>query len=407
MLPKGYKVGGIHSGISKSDKKKDLALFISEFPASAAGVFTKNAVKAAPVLVDIERLKKNSEFFGIIANSGCANACTGVDGERDAKNMCLMLEKSFKLNNGSILCASTGIIGKCLNISKSEFMKNIELLKNNIGVSEDHENDAVLAIMTTDTFVKKSIKRIKTKNGEIKIWGCAKGSGMIHPNMCCAGGLSDDLHATMLSFILTDAEIKNDVLQKILEESLEQSFNCISVDGDTSTNDTVLVLANGQSNTGILSESDLKRFIEGFNELSVDLAKSIVKDGEGATKFIEIEVINTKTKVDAKTICSTISTSPLFKTAMFGSDENWGRILAAVGRSGVVFDLNNIDIYVGNVQIFKNGKISNYSKDTVKKLLLEKKIKIVIDFKVGQEYGRYYTCDFSYDYIKINSSYMT
>ncbi|GMO65451.1 MAG: bifunctional glutamate N-acetyltransferase/amino-acid acetyltransferase ArgJ [Endomicrobiia bacterium] len=402
MLPKGFKVGGICSGIAKNNRKKDLALFISESPASAAGVFTKNVVKAAPVLVDIERLRKGDKFFGIIANSGCANACTGIEGEENAKNMCLVIEKSFNLNVGSVLCASTGIIGQHLNISKEELERSVDLLKNNIGVSIENENDAVLAIMTTDTFVKKVNRKIEVESGEIKIWGCIKGAGMIHPDMC---GLSTDLHATMLSFILTDTEIESETLQKILENSSEKSFNCVSVDGDTSTNDTVIVLANGQSNTGKLSNSNLEKFEEVFDELTLELAQSVAKDGEGATKFIEIDVRNTKTKMDAKLVASTIATSPLFKTAMFGADTNWGRILAAAGRSGVIFDLSKVDIYIGGVQIFKNGEILNSFEEAARKSLLKKEVKVVVDFKSGKENCKYYTCDFSFDYVKINSSY--
>lgn len=398
MLPKGFKVGGIYSGIAKKNEKQDLALFISESPASAAGVFTKNVVKAAPVLVDIERLRKEDRFFGIVANSGCANACTGIKGEEDAKNICLAIEKSFGLNVGSILCASTGVIGQNLNISKERLERSVDLLKNNIGVSIENENDAVLAIMTTDTFVKKVNRKIEVENGEIKVWGCVKGAGMIHPNMC-------GLHATMLSFILTDVEIESETLQRILETSSEKSFNCVSVDGDTSTNDTVIVLANGQSGTGKLSKSNSEKFEKVFDELTLELAQSVAKDGEGATKFIEIEVRNTKTKMDARLVASTIATSPLFKTAMFGADANWGRILAVAGRSGVIFDLSKVDIYIGGVQTFKNGKILNFSEEAAKKSLLKKEVKVIVDFKAGKENGKYYTCDFSFDYVKINSSY--
>jgi len=402
MLPNGFRVGGICSGIAKKNEKKDLALFVSDSPASAAGIFTKNVVKAAPVLIDIERLKKGDKFFGIIANSGCANACTGIEGEEDAKNMCLIVEKSFNFDRGSVLCASTGVIGQHLNISRGKLERSIDLLKSSIGISVESENDAVLAIMTTDTFVKKTDKKIKFENGEVKIWGCIKGAGMIHPNMC---GLSTNLHATMLSFILTDAEIESETLQKVLENSSEKSFNCVSVDGDTSTNDTVIVLANGQSGTGKLSGSDLEKFEKVFDELALELAQSVAKDGEGATKFIEIEVRNTKTEIDAKLIASTIATSPLFKTAMFGADANWGRILAAAGRSGVMFNLSKVDIYIGGVQTFKNGKVLDFSEAEARKSLLKKEVKIVIDFKAGKENSKYYTCDFSYDYVKINGSY--
>jgi glutamate N-acetyltransferase/amino-acid N-acetyltransferase len=398
MLPIGFKVGGIRSGLSKKRGKKDLTLFFSESPANAAGMFTQNIVKAAPVLIDIDRLKKKSKFHGIIANSGCANACTGIRGKNAAIYICSLIENVFDLNSGSILCASTGIIGQYPNIIKNKFKKSIELLKNTIGISLKNENEAVSAIMTTDTFIKKISKRIKVKNGEIKIWGCAKGAGMIHPNM-------QGLHATMLSFILTDAEIEGKILQKILENSVNKSFNCVSVDGDTSTNDSIIVLANGQSYTGKLQKTDLKNFVKVFDEITLELAKSIVRDGEGATKFIEIEVKNAITKKSAKLIASTIATSPLFKTAMFGADLNWGRILSAAGKTGVIFDLYKVDIYIGGIHIFKNGVALGFSEKNVRNILLKKEIKITIDLKLGEETSKYYTCDLSYNYVKINSNY--
>jgi glutamate N-acetyltransferase/amino-acid N-acetyltransferase len=398
MLPKGFKVGAIHIGLSKKANKKDLAIFISDVPASVAAMFTRNVVKAAPVLVDIERLHKNSKFFGIIANSGCANACTGIKGKKDAEYMCASVEKAFNVMSDSILCASTGVIGQYFNISKTRLESGINLLKNNIGISSKNESDAVRAIMTTDTVVKKGIKKIKIRNEEIKIWGCVKGVGMIHPNL-------QGLHATMLSFILTDAAIESELLQKILKDSVEKSFNCISVDGDTSTNDTIIVLANGRSGIGKLSRIELENFVKVFDELTLDLAKSIVKDGEGATKFIEIEVKNAETKKDAKLIASTVATSPLFKTAMFGADANWGRILAAAGRAGVNFAIENVDVHISGIHTFKNGFALNFSEKDARKSLLKKEIKVVIDLKIGKEVSRYYTCDFSYEYVKINGDY--
>ncbi|MDR1928982.1 MAG: bifunctional glutamate N-acetyltransferase/amino-acid acetyltransferase ArgJ [Endomicrobium sp.] len=399
MLPKGFKVGGISSYLSNQNLKKDLAIFISDTLANTAGMFTRNIVKAAPVNVSINRLKNREKFFGIVANSGCANACTGSKGEHDAEYVCSFIEKEFNLMNGSMLCASTGVIGQYFNIVENDFQKKINLLKSNIGTSIKNENDAVSAIMTTDTFIKKGYKKVKNKNGEIKIWGCAKGAGMIYPK------LQTPLHATMLSFVLTDAKISNKDLQIILKNSVDQSFNCISVDGDTSTNDTVLVLANGQSNTNQLTGNDLINFTKSFNELMIDLAKSIVKDGEGATKFIEIEIKNAGTKKEARFISSTLATSVLFKTSMFGADANWGRIIAAIGRSGVNFDLNKVDIYIDKYQILKNGTILSFSEKEIKKTLLKKEINIIIDLKSGTATYKYYTCDFSYDYIKINGYY--
>ncbi|MDR3195264.1 MAG: bifunctional glutamate N-acetyltransferase/amino-acid acetyltransferase ArgJ [Endomicrobium sp.] len=398
MLPKGFKVGGICSGLSKKEEKKDLAIFISDVPSSAAGVFTQNVAKAAPVLVDIKRLKTGDKFSGVIANSGCANACTGVKGLEDAEYICSVGENIFELNSGSLLCASTGVIGQYLNISKDAFPEKVKLLRDNVGASLKNEEEAVLAVMTTDTFIKKLEKEVVFKKGKIKIWGCVKGAGMIHPSL-------RGLHATMLSFILTDAAIESSTLQEILENSADKSFNCVSIDGDTSTNDTVIALANGQSATGKLSKEDLTIFIKAFEELTLELAKSVAKDGEGATKFIEIEIKNAETKKDARLIAATIATSPLFKTAMFGSDANWGRIIAAAGRAGVSFELNKVNIYIGSIHTFKNGFALNFSEEDAKKSLSEKEIKVIVDLSIGNESSKYYTCDFSYGYIRINGDY--
>ncbi|MDD2524516.1 MAG: bifunctional glutamate N-acetyltransferase/amino-acid acetyltransferase ArgJ, partial [Endomicrobiaceae bacterium] len=336
MLPKGFSCNGMHSGIAKDKNKKDLALFFSSSPATVAGMFTGSLVKAAPVLVDMSKLKKYKDFQAIIANSGCANACTGQRGKKDAEHISKETANNLNISTNSVLVASTGVIGNFLPVDK--MVKALPALIKII--SKKDEKSAVGSIMTTDSFAKIASKKIKVAKGEIIIWGCAKGAGMIHPDL-------KGLHATMLSFILTDAQIEQKQLQKITDISIQQSFNCISVDGDTSTNDTVLVMANGQSNTGKLSKQDTDNFQEAINEVTLKLAKMIAKDGEGATKMIEISVINTKKHEDAEKIASTIATSPLVKTAFFGSDANWGRILAAIGRSGININPDKVDIYIG------------------------------------------------------------
>lgn len=396
MLPKGFKVGGVRSGIHKQAGKKDLALFISEVPADAAAMFTQSVTKAAPVILDIDILKKNKKISAVVANSGCANACTGSKGLQDAKIMCEETAKAFDLKKNTVLCASTGVIGQYINMPKLK--SGMDLLKKAIGTASKNEQDAAAAIMTTDTFVKIASKKIKTDKGEIRIWGCVKGAGMIHPDL-------KGLHATMLSFILTDAFVDPKALQKLLENAADQSYNCVSVDGDTSTNDTLVILANGQSGTGRLSPQDLKRFESALNEVTLSLAKQMAKDGEGATKFVEIEIRNAKTKNDAKMIASTIATSPLFKTAIFGADANWGRVMAAAGRAGVKFDPLKTDVYFGGVMTCKNGMALNFSESKAKKALLKKEVKVVVDLKAGKESSKYYTCDFSYDYVKINGDY--
>lgn len=394
MLPKGFSCNGMHSGIAKDKNKKDLALFFSSSPATVAGMFTGSLVKAAPVLVDMSKLKKYKDFQAIIANSGCANACTGQRGKKDAEYISKETANNLNISTNSVLVASTGVIGNFLPVDK--MVKALPALIKII--SKKDEKSAVGSIMTTDSFAKIASKKIKVAKGEIIVWGCAKGAGMIHPDL-------KGLHATMLSFILTDAQIEQKQLQKITDTAIQQSFNCISVDGDTSTNDTVLVMANGQSNTGKLSKQDTDNFQEAINEVTLKLAKMIAKDGEGATKMIEISVINTKKHEDAEKIASTIATSPLVKTAFFGSDANWGRILAAIGRSGININPDKVDIYIGNIITAKDGMAVEFNEKKAKALLNKKECKITIDLKSGKQWARYYTCDFSYDYVKVNGSY--
>lgn len=394
MLPKGFYCNGLHSGIAKKSSKKDLAIFYSDSPATVAGMFTFSLVKAAPVLVDIERLKKYKSFQAIVVNSGCANACTGQKGQKDAEIVASAVAKNLNITYKSVLVASTGVIGQFLPTKKmtDALPKLVKILK------DKDEKRTVESIMTTDTYPKFLSKKIKVSKGDITIWGCVKGAGMIHPNL-------QGLHATMLSFILTDAQIEQKQLQKILQQSVEQSFNCVSVDGDTSTNDTVLLMANGQSKTGKLSQSDTKKFILALNEITLSLAKMIAKDGEGATKLVEIEVKNVKKVEDAKKIASTIATSPLVKTALFGSDANWGRVLAAAGRAGVDFDQRKVDVYIGDIITAKNGMAVNFDEAKAKKELNQKECKITVDFKSGKASSKYYTCDFSYEYVEVNGSY--
>ena len=395
MLPNGFFCGGLHSGIAKNKDKNDLALFYSDSPCTVAGMFTGSLVKAAPVLIDIDRIKKYRLFQAIVANSGCANACTGKQGKRDALIVCKEVAKYLKISDTDILVASTGVIGDFLPVEK--MINAVPQLVENI--KKRDELAAVTSIMTTDTYPKYISKKIKVSKGEIKIWACTKGSGMIHPDL-------QGLHATMLSFILTDAQLYQKQLQKVTEIAVKQSYNCISVDGDTSTNDTVLVLANGQSNTGKLDSKDLEIFQEALNEVTLKLAKMMASDGEGATRMIEIFVKNTKKHEDAEKIAATVATSPLVKTALFGSDANWGRILAALGRAGVKVNPDKVDIYIGDVMTAKDGMAVKFDEKKAKKILQQKECKITIDVKSGgKQWARYYTCDFSYDYVKINGSY--
>ena len=399
MLPKGFYCGGIHSGIAKKAEKKDLAVFFSKLPAKAAGMFTANFVKAAPVLLSQKKLKNNkSDFQAIVANSGNANACTGTKGLRDAETICNKAAELLGLKSASVLNASTGVIGQDLPVAK--ITKALPGLIGKLGNSGSAELSAVKAIMTTDVFPKISSRAVILGGKKVTVWGCAKGAGMIHPALAKA-------HATMLSFILTDANISGGALEKVLSSSVERSFNCVSVDGDTSTNDTVLVLANGAAENPPVRDSGrgFELFSKAFGEVCLALAKMIARDGEGATKLIDLEVKNARTAQDAKKIASTVATSPLFKTAIFGNDANWGRIMAALGRAGVKVNPGSIDIRIGGILVAKNGQSADFSESKAKQALKKKEVKVSVDLKAGKESAKYYTCDFSFDYIKINASY--
>ena len=399
MLPKGFYCGGIHSGIAKKKAKKDLAVFFSELPARAAGMFTSNFVKAAPVLLSQQKIKTNkSGFHAIVANSGCANACSGTKGVRDAETICRKAAELFGIKSAGVLNASTGVIGSFLSVEKIK--KGLDNLSVTLGNSKDHELSAVNAIMTTDTFPKISLRTFSIGTKKISVWGCVKGAGMIHPDL-------KKLHATMLSFILTDADVSARALEKALSKAVEISFNCVSVDGDTSTNDTVFILANGAAENRPILESgkSFDLFSSAVNEVCLDLAKQMAQDGEGATKLIELEVKNAGNAKDAKKIASTVATSPLFKTAIFGNDANWGRIMAALGRSGVKVNPNSIDIKIGGILVARNGQAADFSESRAKKALKKKEVKVSIDLKAGKQSATYYTCDFSFGYVKINASY--
>jgi glutamate N-acetyltransferase / amino-acid N-acetyltransferase len=395
-FPKSFFVNGMHCGISKKKNKKDLGVIISEIPCIASGVFTKSLTKAAPVLISQKNIKSKN-IKAVLVNSGCANACTGNRGLNDAKKSVDMFAENLSCKSNEILLASTGVIGSFLP------MKNMESGINEISFDTVNFNDKNIknfteAIMTTDTFPKVSSRSFKLDGKKINIWGTCKGAGMIHPNM-----------ATMLAFILTDIKIKKKLLDKALKNIVQATFNAISVDGDTSTNDSVFVLANSSSGNNILKSENknYKIFYENLLYVMRDLAKMIVKDGEGATKFISIKIKNCKTKSDAYKIGKTIATSPLVKTAFFGGDPNWGRIVAAAGRSGVKFNPDKIKLYFNNIKIFENGIGIEKNYKIFEKEFQKKESEIILDINQGKEEGTTYTCDLSYDYVKINGSYMT
>lgn len=400
MLPKGFAACGIHCGIAKKKEKKDIAVFYSRKPAIASAMFTSNLVKAAPVKVSSQNVSRSSFFRAIIANSGCANACTGARGIINAKNMCKLTAESFDAKPVEILVASTGVIGRYLPMYK--IRNGIKILSSKVLNGTCTERSAVEAIMTTDTVEKIFSRNIKIGKNRVTIWGCAKGAGMIHPDLKLP-------HATMLSFILTDAVIDKKALRKSLNLAVEQSFNCVSVDGDTSTNDTVFVLANGASGSAAIKSSGkyYEMFAKALGEVCLELAKMIARDGEGATKLVEIEIKNAKDYLSAKKIASTVATSPLVKTAIFGRDANWGRILAACGRSGVKMNPDKVDIFLGDIMVAKRGIAVNFSEAKALKILGRQELRITVDLHQGNVFAKYYTCDFSFGYIKTNANYRT
>lgn len=393
-LPQGFYASGVYCGIAKKTKPADLTLIYSERLCKAAGIFTRNLVKAAPILVSQKNLEDGTAQ-AIVANSGCANAATGHQGLKDAKKMCGLVADAFKINSKNVLVASTGVIGSCLPIEKiKQGIKNLasQLNPQNKKIY-NNPLKAVYGIMTTDTVPKFEKRTFSAAGKTVTLWGCVKGAGMIHPNM-----------ATMLSFILTDAELSLSHMKKMLKSSCDQSFNAASVDGDTSTNDSVFFLANGLS-AKIEKTKDLEKFNSELKSLCESLTKKMIADGEGATKTIQIVVKGARSNFEAKKIAEKVATSPLVKTAFFGEDANWGRILAAAGRAGVRIQPDKIDISLKNLPLAKNGKAVFFSETKAKKILSQKEIKIFLNLHDGKVSAHYWTCDFSLNYVKINSDY--
>lgn len=393
--PQGFLASGIHCGLKKNNLKLDLALIYSTVPAASAGVYTKNKVKGAPIYITKEHLS-NKKAQAIIINSGNANTCNGEDGLAKAKRMTELQAKALKLKTNDVLVASTGVIGVPLNIDAIK--GGIPLLTDRL--SKDGFEDASDAIMTTDTYKKQLAFDFIIDNKKITIGAMAKGSGMIEPNM-----------GTMLSFITTDLNISGEMLQEALKESTKISYNRVSVDGDTSTNDMVLVLANGLAKNNKISEKNdaYYKFIEVLNNLNINLAKMIAKDGEGATKLIECNVLNAKSLKEAEVLSKSVINSSLVKTAMFGSDANWGRILCALGYSGVNINPNKIDVSfkstVGEIHICKSGSGLIFDEVKAKEILLKDEVTISINMNEGKYSSIAWGCDLSYDYVKINGDY--
>ena len=391
--PTGYFAAGVKAGIKKSGKE-DVALIVSEVPAAAAAVFTQNRMASAPVVISRESIKKGS-LRAIVVNSGCANACTGEQGLEDAKAMVSAAANLLGVDKDEVLVSSTGVIGVTLPMNK--VLAGIEGAA--ASLSKDGHEQALNAIMTTDTFPKACSYQLSIGGAVVKIGGIAKGAGMIHPNM-----------ATMLSYITTDAAITAPVLQTALTAAVNKSFNMISIDGDTSTNDTLAVLANGLAGNPLIddcSHPDYQTFLNALTAVATELAKLVVRDGEGATKFLEITIKGALTETDAKQAAIAVAKSPLVKTAFFGEDPNWGRILCAVGYSGSAADPAKTSLRIGGIQIVSAGLGVHPDLEALRKAMAASDIQVEIELGLGSETATVWTCDFSYDYVKINAEYHT
>ena len=396
--PKGFLATGEHVGVKKV--KKDLAIIYSEKPALCSAVFTKNLVKAPPLWWCEKLVKEKQKIQEIVINSGNANACTGDRGYQDALAMADTLSECLNIKKESVLVTSTGVIGVYLPMDK--IIPGIKETSKTLGSDEKSAKRCAKAIMTTDTFRKEIAVEIDIKGKKVKLAGIAKGSGMIHPNM-----------ATMLGFITTDINISQEFLDKAFKENINDSFNMITVDGETSTNDMAVILANGLAENPVVDkeDEDYEKFKTALDYITKYLAKQIVKDGEGATKFLECQIFNAKNKEEARVLCKAILNSNLVKTAFFGNDANWGRILSAMGASGVDFDPNQVKISfkndTGEIKLFENGLPVEFDEDFAFKILKQEEIKILIDMNRGLESIIGWGCDLSFDYVKINAEYRT
>lgn len=395
--PKGFLASGLNAGI-KNQTKKDMAMVFSSTPCAAAGVFTTNLVKAAPVKWDKEIVTTSPYVQAVVVNSGIANACTGAEGLGYCADTAAEAAAALNIPKTAVLVASTGVIGKQLPIDKIK--SGVTALSKVLGSSREDAKLAAEAIMTTDTKSKEVACTLELGGKQVTVAGMCKGSGMIHPNMC-----------TMLCFVTTDAAISHELLQKALSEDVVDTFNMISVDGDTSTNDTVLVMANGQAeNTPITEEGeDYKTFCEALHFIMLELSKKIAGDGEGCTCLFEATVIGAKDKNQARTIAKSVVCSSLTKAAVFGHDANWGRILCAMGYSGAQFDPEVVDIWLeskaGTIKIVENGIATDYSEETATKILSEEEVIAKMDIKGGNETATAFGCDLTYEYVKINGDY--
>ena len=392
--PKGFAAAGIHCGIRKNRDKKDLAMILSDRPAAAAAVYTRNLVKGAPIAVTARHLE-NGVARAVICNSGIANTCA-ADGVEKAEAMCRLTAAALGIDENDVIVASTGVIGPSIDLAPIE--AGIPALA--AALSADGHTDAAEAIMTTDTVKKEFALRFSLGGKECAMGGIAKGSGMIAPNM-----------ATMLSFITTDAAVSAPLLKEALAAVAADTFNMMSVDGDTSTNDTLAVMANGAAGNAPVTEkgADYDAFVSALRTLCTALTKALAADGEGATKLLECRVTGGKTTADAKTVAKAVINSALLKAAMFGADANWGRVLCAIGYSGAPVDVHGVDVSfasaAGSIPVCRNGAGIDFSEEKAKEILSEKEIVIDVTLRDGNGAATAWGCDLTYDYVKINGDY--
>ncbi|WP_461256816.1 bifunctional ornithine acetyltransferase/N-acetylglutamate synthase [Treponema sp. R80B11-R83G3] len=401
--PKGFSAGGIRCGIKAGSQKKDLAVIYSEKNCNAAAMFTTNKVKAASVQVSQENIA-GGKLRAIIANSGNANACTGEEGMSAAKRMAQLAADTLGISAGEVAVASTGVIGVPLPIEVIE--KNINAIKANLRSDEKGNADALEAIMTTDTRKKEIAVETEIGGELVRIGAITKGSGMIHPNM-----------ATMLAFITTDADVEKSALDSALRLAVKRSFNRLTVDGDTSTNDMVLIMANGEAGNAPVNSSnkcphctaDYNAFYSALEYVCVALARKMARDGEGATKLVTVTVTNAKDEDTAEALAKSVASSSLVKAACFGADANWGRVLCALGYAGVDFTPEETDVSFksasGEILVCKIGQTVNFNEEKAKKILSEEEIEILVCLKEGSGTASVWGCDLTYDYVKINGDY--
>ncbi len=394
---KGFLAASAAAGIKYKDRK-DMAVIYSQVPCQAAGTFTTNVVKAAPVKWDQKLVKESGEAQAVVINAGIANACTGAEGYSYCKATAQAAAEALGVDENSVLVASTGVIG--MQLPMDRLTAGIRMMAPLLSDTQESGTEAAKAIMTTDTEKKEVAVEFEAGGKTVTIGGMCKGSGMIHPNMC-----------TMLAFVTTDLAISRELLQEALSQDIKDTYNMISVDGDTSTNDTVLLLANGMAGNPVITEKneDYHAFCQALNVVNETLAKKMAGDGEGCTALFEVKIIGAESKQQAVTLAKSVITSNLTKAAIFGHDANWGRILCAMGYSGALFDPEKVDLFfesaAGKLKIIENGVALDYSEEEATRILSEPEVTAVADVKMGDQTATAWGCDLTFDYVKINADY--